>query len=236
MIEETYGTHFDQIQNDAADAVVTYWIGWWPELHVDVTKSYSADVQITVRSKIDILGSCTIESIDVQLAGLEDLTEEEADVMVQTQQQNTNQFAKDMVAFWGYAVMLAFFVLGITTMLPTPIADGPLASICVIVGFTYFFYCWTLVYALRHSALTQEQISDTFITQSLSLLLAALTFFLGARWAGGSFGRVLGEFGGNYGITKKGFAIRSNMAAFITCLLCLLMTLGIWHGVNMGWW
>jgi hypothetical protein len=77
------GSEFETtLNNELSSAIleiITYWTGWWPTLHVEVSKIFNPDVSFGIHGTIDLLGSAAISGFSYTFYDTEGMTSQESD-------------------------------------------------------------------------------------------------------------------------------------------------------------
>ncbi|NHJ15137.1 MAG: hypothetical protein EAX95_15750, partial [Candidatus Thorarchaeota archaeon] len=74
--------HAEEMMNEATSCIEAHWTGPWPMLHYLIQELIMEGVFILVDVALDILGSISVESFDVQFLELEQMTEAEGDQLI----------------------------------------------------------------------------------------------------------------------------------------------------------
>ncbi|MBN2228196.1 MAG: hypothetical protein JW779_01310 [Candidatus Thorarchaeota archaeon] len=227
------------MMEQAYQSLSIYWTGPWPVLHIDVSISLSLDVSILIQSIVDLLGLVSIQNVESEFGGAEEITEEEAGMFYScvVEKTSTSTFWNDVVQYLFVGVWVSLLVLQVLCLIPY-IATGIVVEACIITTSIYLLFMWSLVFAVKQMEMNQRDAQWTFLFAALSVLAIGLISAIFLHFSPLGFLGALGYFSGGWARSNSstGSSGRANAIVFVTMMILLVITIATYYGMIQGWW
>ncbi len=237
------GGYIDDLFASIAGEISVWWTGWWPTLHIQISKVITSAITIDLHITVDILGNLEFDTIDYKISGYESLSEDDSEAAAHAVVESSRWALDTAIVLSAASMTLAWLAVDILADIATPLTEN-IFWVTLGIAMVSTFTAWGLI------IWKAQQLGVPKWVRALGFLASALTLL----WSGSRnyntaaalvdechFTRKVTDYFGDlwsWDFIRNNYnnvRVRTHVGYAFARIVCAVSAFVIFAGLWMGW-